>query len=101
MSSATSARRARPRAVRYGGPLANKQLIVNDKLRGSESYPNNAPCSATQKTYSRIGLIQVVKEFGSRINACYQQLISRSRAGHVQQVPLRIVDFFQVSIIGD
>ena len=44
---------------------------------------------------------QVVQEFRRRSPARHQQMIARTSAGDVKQVPFRVVDLFQIRVVGD
>jgi hypothetical protein len=43
---------------------------------------------------------QVTKECRWRVDARHQQMIPRTGAGDVKQVPFRVVDLFQVRVVG-
>ena len=43
---------------------------------------------------------EVVQELRRRIDAGHEQMVAGTGAGHVEQMPLGLVDFFEVGIIG-
>ena len=49
----------------------------------------------------RISPAQIVKKLGSRLDAGDQQVVASTGAGYVEQVSLRVIDLFQVSLISD
>jgi hypothetical protein len=44
---------------------------------------------------------QIPEKFGSRFNPCHEKVIAGASARDINQVPLAVVDFFQVGIVGD
>ena len=43
---------------------------------------------------------QIIKELRCRIDACHKQVISCTGASDVKQVAFRVVDFFQIRVVG-
>ena len=43
----------------------------------------------------------IIQEFRRRIDARHQQMIARPCAGDIQQMPFRVVDLFEIRIVGD
>jgi hypothetical protein len=50
---------------------------------------------------SLVALYEVVQKFGYRGDTTDQQMIPSAGTGHVEQVPLGVVDFLQVGVITD
>lgn len=44
---------------------------------------------------------QIVQELRRRLDSCHQQMIAGAGAGDVMQVPLAVVDFFEIDIALD
>ena len=45
--------------------------------------------------------VKVLNKLRRRFDACHQQMVAGAGAGDVQQVPLGVVDIFQIGIVGD
>jgi hypothetical protein len=48
-----------------------------------------------------VALYEVIQKFGYRGDTAHQQMIPSAGTGHVEQVPLGVIDFLQVSVITD
>lgn len=44
---------------------------------------------------------QIVKELRCRIHARHEQMVPRTGARDIKQVPFGVVDFFKIRVIGD
>jgi hypothetical protein len=60
--------------------------------------PPDDPCQNEKRhSHSRP---QIIQEFGCRIHTRHEEMISRPRAGDIEEMAFRIVDLFQVRVVG-